>query len=65
MCLLFVYRLVSINLAEISATNELFLDRKTLEPTSYIDIKPEGLRNILRKVLKGVRVSLGEDKPAV
>lgn len=41
-------------------------DRKTSEPTAYVDIKSEGLRDILRTVLRDVKwISLGEDKPAV
>lgn len=42
------------------------IDKKTLEPTYYVDIKSEGLRDILRTVLGGVRaINLNEDKPAV
>jgi hypothetical protein len=41
-------------------------DKKTSEPTAYIDIKSEGLRDILRIVLQDVKwISLGEDKSAV
>lgn len=42
------------------------LDKKTLDPTYYVDIKSERLRNILRTVLRDIRtVNLNEDKPAV
>ena len=46
--------------------NEHVLDKKTLEPTYYVDIKSEGLREILRTVLRDVcAVNLNEDKPSV
>lgn len=49
-----------------SSSNNYGLDKKTLEPTYYVDIKSEGLRDILRTVLRNVRVvNLNEDKPAV
>lgn len=42
------------------------IDKKTLEPTYYVNIKSEGLRDILRTVLGGIRtINLNEDKPAV
>lgn len=42
------------------------LDKKTLDPTYYVDIKSEGLRDILRTVLRDIRtVNLNEDKPTV
>ena len=42
------------------------LDKKTLEPTHFVDIKSEGLRDILRTVLGGIRtVNLNEDKLTV
>jgi hypothetical protein len=41
-------------------------DRKTLTPTSYVDIKSKDLQEILIRVLKHVRgISLREDKPTV
>ena len=41
-------------------------DRTSLKPTTYVDIKSEGLRDILRILLKDIKwLSLGEDKPAV
>jgi len=47
-------------------TNNNSLDKKTKEPTFYIDIKSEELRDILREVLKDVySVSLIEDKPSI
>ncbi len=42
------------------------IDKKTLDPTYYVDIKSEGLRDILRTVLRDIcAVNLNEDKPAV
>ncbi len=42
------------------------LDKKTLDPTYYVDIKSEGLRNILRTILRDIRtINLNEDKPTV
>ncbi len=42
------------------------LDKKTSDPTFYVDIKSEVLRDILRAVLIEVRgINLREDKPAV
>lgn len=42
------------------------LDRNSEEVISYIDIKSEGLRDILREVLHDIKaVSLMEDKPSV
>jgi hypothetical protein len=42
------------------------LDKKTMDPTYYIDIKSEGLRNVLRTFLRDIRaINLNEDKPAV
>jgi hypothetical protein len=42
------------------------IDKTSLKSTAYIDIKSEGLRDILRIVLKDIKwLSLGEDKPAV
>lgn len=42
------------------------LGKKTLDPTYYINIKSEGLRDILRTVLGDIRVvNLNEDKPVV
>ncbi len=44
----------------------LDIGKTGLKPTAYIDIKSEGLRDILRDVLKDVKwIRLGEDKPAV
>lgn len=37
-----------------------------MDPTYYVDIKSEGLRNVLKTVLQDIRaVNLNEDKPAV
>nr|KMM69764.1 hypothetical protein CPAG_06078 [Coccidioides posadasii RMSCC 3488] len=42
------------------------IDRKTQEPTVYIDVKSTGLRDVLRDMLRDVRsVSLEEDTPQV
>lgn len=42
------------------------LDRKSEEVISYVDIKSEGLRDILREVLHDIKaVSLMEDQPSV
>ncbi len=41
-----------------SSPNENGVDKKTIDPTYYIDIKSEGLRDIRT-------VNLNEDKPAV
>ncbi|KAF2193617.1 P-loop containing nucleoside triphosphate hydrolase protein [Zopfia rhizophila CBS 207.26] len=42
------------------------IDKSTKEPTSYIDIKSELLRDILRVILRDVRVvSLAEDMPSI
>ena len=41
------------------------VDKKTMDPTYYVDIKSEGLRDILRTALPDIRaLSLNEDKPA-
>ena len=49
-----------------SPPNENGVDKKTMDPAYYIDIKSEGLRDILRTVLQDIRtVNLNEDKPAV
>ena len=41
-------------------------DKVTSKPTAYIDIKSDGLRDVLRTVLKHIKwISLGEDKPSV
>ena len=42
------------------------LDKKTLDPTYYVDIKSERLRSISRTVLRDIcTVNLNEDNPAV
>jgi hypothetical protein len=65
MCLLFVYELVS--LFDLRVLFILIrIDKKTQDLTSYIDIKSEELRDILRIVLRDVYgISLNEDKPSV
>ena len=50
----------------LSYTNNNSLDKETKEPTFYVDIKSEELRDILKEVLKDVYgVSLIEDKPSI
>lgn len=47
-------------------TNDDTLDRKTNDPTFYIDIKSEELRDIVRTILRDVKgICLGDDKPTV
>jgi hypothetical protein len=42
------------------------LERNSEEVTTYIDIKSEGLRDVLRVVLNDIKaISLMEDKPSV
>ena len=42
------------------------LDKKTLDPTYYVEIKSEGLRNILRAILRDIRtVNLNQDMSTV
>ncbi|KIW99705.1 uncharacterized protein Z518_11118 [Rhinocladiella mackenziei CBS 650.93] len=42
------------------------VERTSLKSTTYVDIKSEDLRDILRIVLKDIKwLSLGEDKPAI
>jgi hypothetical protein len=42
------------------------IDRKGLKSTTYVDIKSECLRDILRTVLEDIKwLCLGEDKPTV
>ena len=49
-----------------SLSNEDFIDKKTLDPTYFVNIKLKGLQDILRTVLGGIRVvNLNKDKPAV
>jgi len=49
-----------------SSTDGDGLDKKTLDPTYYVNIKLEGLRDILRTVLRDIRtVNLNEDKPTI
>ncbi len=49
-----------------SSTNGDGLDKKTLDLIYYVNIKLEGLRDILRTVLRDIRtVNLNEDKPTI
>ena len=44
----------------------LEIDKISLKSTTYVDIKLEGLRDILRIVLKDIKwLSFSEDKPTV
>ena len=64
---MFVYELVSINwcFPNIPSWCET-LDKDTKQRTSYIDIKSEMLRDILKTVLAEVYgINLGEDKPTM
>lgn len=46
--------------------NRIRINKKTKDSISYIDVKSEGLRDVLRKVLKDIRgICLREDKPLV
>lgn len=65
--LLFASELISTWMSlHISPPNKDGLDKKTADPTYYVDIKSEGLRNTLRTMLRDIRaVNLNEDKPAV
>ena len=66
MSLLFVSELVRTLVPLYNSLAEDKVDRKTSEPTYYVDVKSEGLRDILRTVLRDVRaVNLNEEKPAV
>ena len=68
MCSLCERGLVSGNwpLQMILLLNEDVPDRGTKDPTSYVDIKSEELRDILREVLKDVHgISLMVEKPTV
>ena len=42
------------------------IDKKTLDLTYFIDLKSTGLRDILRTVLREIRIAnLNDDKPSV
>ena len=44
----------------------VLLERNSEEVTPYIDVKSEGLRDVLREVLHEIKaISLMEDKPSV
>lgn len=48
------------------STNNRVVDKETLAPISYIDIKSKELQEILMSVLEDVRgICLREDKPTV
>jgi len=49
-----------------SSANENDLEKKTLDPTYYVDIKSKDLRDILRTILRDIRmINLNEDKPTI
>lgn len=54
------------NMPNVGADKNVDADKTTSKPTAYIDIKSEGLRDVLRTVLKQIKwISLGGDKPSV
>lgn len=66
MYLLFASELVSTPTLVKASPDDDGPDKKTMNPTHYIDIKSEGLRDILRTVLRDIRANnLNDDKPAV
>ena len=65
-CLLFALVLVSVSAPILEDRLMLGIDKTSLKSTAYVDIKSEGLRDILRIVLKDINwLTLGDDKPAV
>jgi hypothetical protein len=65
-CLLCARGLVSGITFEDASISTSFLDRDTKDPTFYVDVKSEELRDVLREVLKDVHgISLSEEKPKV
>ena len=66
MYLLFALALVGVLAHTQKHQLTLKIDRTSLNSIAYFDIKSEGLRDILRVLLKDIKwLSLGEDKPAV
>ena len=65
--LLFASELVSpLTSIHTSPPDDGGLDKNSMDPTYFVDIKSEGLRNILRTVLRDIHaVNLNEDKPTV
>lgn len=54
------------NVSQQKIESHLFLEQKTKESTTYVDVKSEFLRDILGKVLKNVRsVNVKEAQPSV
>ena len=54
------------NMSEYLQVLIVVVDRKTLTPTSYVDVKSMELQKVLMEVLEDVRgISLREDKPTV
>lgn len=57
---------VSTNETDNNITNSQPAEKNTEKVTSFVDIKSEGLRDVLRVVLEGVHgISLREDMPTV
>jgi hypothetical protein len=53
-------------LKEITVTDLMIEDKKTTEPTIFIDVNSEHLREVLKVVLKDVKgINLREDKLSV
>lgn len=66
MYLLFASELISTSIFIKASPDDNGPDKKTMNPTHYIDIKSEGLRDILRTILRDIRANnLSDDKPAV
>lgn len=67
MCLWFASVLVRAAMfAYAPLSNDGDLDKKSMDFTCYIDIKSEGLRDILRTILRDIQIiNLNEDKPTV
>lgn len=66
MYFLFASELISTSTFIKASPNDDGPDKKTMNPTRYIDIKSEGLRDILRTVLGDIRANtLNDDKSTV
>ena len=68
MCIYLLFALALVHISALPLEHRLMsvIDKTSLKSTTYVDIKSEGLRDILRIVLKDIKwLSLGEDKPTV
>lgn len=64
--LLFASELISTSIFVKVSPDDDSLDKKTINLTHYIDLKSEGLRDILRIVLRDIRANnLNDDKSAI